>query len=156
MSVRSSLNPDEVDKGVDRFKFIRRACALKAPGLWQTETWNRIWETETDQCDQCDQPRVCSNRTWDSMPIFIIVTTLITLTTLMPTQVCNNGTWSSVPKCIPAKCTELPDAPRNGMVGRDYIISNRFFWASHNLPPPLYSTLSLFHLWWLEVTKRIP
>ena len=30
--------------------------------------------------------------------------------------VCNNGTWSTVPKCIPAKCTELPDAPRNGMV----------------------------------------
>ena len=30
--------------------------------------------------------------------------------------VCNNGTWSSLPKCIPAKCTELPDAPRNGMV----------------------------------------
>ena len=32
------------------------------------------------------------------------------------TTVCNNGTWSSVPKCIPAKCTELPTAPRNGMV----------------------------------------
>jgi len=32
------------------------------------------------------------------------------------TTICNNGTWSSVPKCIPAKCTELPDAPRNGMV----------------------------------------
>ena len=30
--------------------------------------------------------------------------------------VCNNGTWSTVTKCIPAKCTELPDAPRNGMV----------------------------------------
>ena len=30
--------------------------------------------------------------------------------------ICNNGTWSSVPKCIPAKCTELPDAPKNGMV----------------------------------------
>ena len=29
---------------------------------------------------------------------------------------CNNGTWSRVAKCIPAKCTELPDAPRNGMV----------------------------------------
>ena len=37
MSVRSSLNPDEVDKGVDRFKFIRRACALKAPGLLLAE-----------------------------------------------------------------------------------------------------------------------
>ena len=59
------------------------------------------------------------------MPIFIIVTTIdlttSTLITTIPTQVCNNGTWSSVPKCIPAKCTELPDAPRNGMVGRDYI-----------------------------------
>ena len=32
------------------------------------------------------------------------------------TTLCNNGTWSSVPKCIPAKCTELPTAPRNGMV----------------------------------------
>ena len=31
-------------------------------------------------------------------------------------QVCNNGTWSRVAKCVPAKCTELPDAPRNGMV----------------------------------------
>ena len=30
--------------------------------------------------------------------------------------VCQNGSWSSVPKCIPAKCTELPDPPRNGMV----------------------------------------
>ena len=37
MSVRSSLNPDEVDKGVDRFKFIRRSCALKAPGLLLAE-----------------------------------------------------------------------------------------------------------------------
>ena len=37
MSVRSSLNPDEVDKGVDRFKFILRACALKAPGLLLAE-----------------------------------------------------------------------------------------------------------------------
>ena len=55
-----------------------------------------------------------------------------------PSMVCNNGTWlpansssnssswsnysnsssswSSVAKCVPAKCTELPDAPRNGMV----------------------------------------
>ena len=55
-----------------------------------------------------------------------------------PGMVCNNGTWlpansssnssswsnysnsssswSSVAKCVPAKCTELPDAPRNGMV----------------------------------------
>ena len=32
------------------------------------------------------------------------------------TTTCSNGTWSSVPKCIPAKCTELPAAPRNGMV----------------------------------------
>ena len=32
------------------------------------------------------------------------------------TTICNNGTWSSLPKCIPAKCTELPNAPRNGMV----------------------------------------
>ena len=30
--------------------------------------------------------------------------------------VCNNGTWNILPKCIPAKCRELPDAPRNGMV----------------------------------------
>ena len=30
--------------------------------------------------------------------------------------VCHNGTWNNIPKCIPAKCTELPDAPRNGMV----------------------------------------
>ena len=30
--------------------------------------------------------------------------------------VCHNGTWNIIPKCIPAKCTELPDAPRNGMV----------------------------------------
>ena len=37
MSVRSSLNPDEFDKGVDRFKFIRRSCALKAPGLLLVE-----------------------------------------------------------------------------------------------------------------------
>ena len=28
----------------------------------------------------------------------------------------NNNSWSSVAKCVPAKCTELPDAPRNGMV----------------------------------------
>ena len=34
------------------------------------------------------------------------------------TTSCNNGTWSKVPKCIPAKCTELPDAPRNGMVSK--------------------------------------
>ena len=30
--------------------------------------------------------------------------------------VCHNGTWNILPKCIPAKCRELPDAPRNGMV----------------------------------------
>ena len=30
--------------------------------------------------------------------------------------VCNNGTWTNVARCVPAKCTELPDAPRNGMV----------------------------------------
>ena len=28
----------------------------------------------------------------------------------------NSSSWSSVAKCVPAKCTELPDAPRNGMV----------------------------------------
>nr|XP_040565063.1 sushi, von Willebrand factor type A, EGF and pentraxin domain-containing protein 1-like isoform X2 [Lepeophtheirus salmonis] len=32
------------------------------------------------------------------------------------TPICKNGTWSRVPKCIPAKCRELPDAPQNGMV----------------------------------------
>ena len=37
MSVRSSLICDEVDKGADRFKFIRRSCALKAPGLLLAE-----------------------------------------------------------------------------------------------------------------------
>ena len=46
-------------------------------------------------------------------------------------QVCNNGTWSSVPKCIPAKCTELPDAPRNGMV-------LPIFWSSSVLYVYLY------------------
>ena len=30
--------------------------------------------------------------------------------------VCSNGTWTVLPKCVPAKCRELPDAPRNGMV----------------------------------------
>ena len=28
----------------------------------------------------------------------------------------SSSSWSSVAKCVPAKCTELPDAPRNGMV----------------------------------------
>lgn len=32
------------------------------------------------------------------------------------TPVCKNGTWSRIPKCIPAKCTELPEAPENGLV----------------------------------------
>ena len=44
------------------------------------------------------------------------------------TTICNNGTWSSVPKCIPAKCTELPDAPRNGMVRSLFAyVSNTIF-----------------------------
>ena len=30
--------------------------------------------------------------------------------------VCTDGTWLKAPLCVPAKCTELPDAPRNGMV----------------------------------------
>ena len=30
--------------------------------------------------------------------------------------VCSDGTWLQAPRCVPAKCTELPDAPRNGMV----------------------------------------
>ena len=30
--------------------------------------------------------------------------------------ICNNGTWTRLARCVPAKCTELPDAPRNGMV----------------------------------------
>ena len=30
--------------------------------------------------------------------------------------VCRNGSWAALPNCVPAKCTELPDAPRNGMV----------------------------------------
>ena len=30
--------------------------------------------------------------------------------------VCSDGTWLQAPLCVPAKCTELPDAPRNGMV----------------------------------------
>lgn len=36
--------------------------------------------------------------------------------TMNTTSICKNGTWSSVPKCVPAKCTELPEAPQNGMV----------------------------------------
>ena len=28
----------------------------------------------------------------------------------------SSSSWSRVAKCVPAKCTELPDAPRNGMV----------------------------------------
>ena len=30
--------------------------------------------------------------------------------------VCSDGAWLQPPLCVPAKCTELPDAPRNGMV----------------------------------------
>ena len=30
--------------------------------------------------------------------------------------VCSDGAWLPPPRCVPAKCTELPDAPRNGMV----------------------------------------
>lgn len=30
--------------------------------------------------------------------------------------VCSNGTWSHVPICIPARCRQLPEKPRNGMV----------------------------------------
>ena len=30
--------------------------------------------------------------------------------------VCSDGTWLQPAACVPAKCTELPDAPRNGMV----------------------------------------
>ena len=30
--------------------------------------------------------------------------------------VCHDGAWLQPAHCVPAKCTELPDAPRNGMV----------------------------------------
>ncbi|XP_059474921.1 sushi, von Willebrand factor type A, EGF and pentraxin domain-containing protein 1-like isoform X2 [Neocloeon triangulifer] len=29
---------------------------------------------------------------------------------------CNNGTWTHIPRCEPARCKQLPKAPRNGMV----------------------------------------
>ncbi|XP_012252117.2 protein lev-9-like isoform X1 [Athalia rosae] len=30
--------------------------------------------------------------------------------------VCNNGTWTIIPRCKPARCKQMPRAPRNGMV----------------------------------------
>lgn len=29
---------------------------------------------------------------------------------------CNNGTWSTIPRCIPARCKNMPRAPKHGMV----------------------------------------
>ncbi|GFX76367.1 uncharacterized protein TNCV_593301 [Trichonephila clavipes] len=29
---------------------------------------------------------------------------------------CNNGTWTHVPVCAPARCRQLPDKPKNGLV----------------------------------------
>ncbi|GIX85074.1 uncharacterized protein CEXT_123761 [Caerostris extrusa] len=29
---------------------------------------------------------------------------------------CNNGTWSHVPTCVPARCRQLPEKPKNGLV----------------------------------------
>ena len=52
-----------------------------------------------------------------------IVCPVVTVTCEAPFQpadnssvVCSDGTWLQPPRCVPAKCTELPDAPRNGMV----------------------------------------
>lgn len=30
--------------------------------------------------------------------------------------ICNNGTWTNIPRCKPARCKQLPRAPKNGMV----------------------------------------
>ncbi|XP_055934154.1 sushi, von Willebrand factor type A, EGF and pentraxin domain-containing protein 1-like isoform X3 [Argiope bruennichi] len=29
---------------------------------------------------------------------------------------CNNGTWTHVPTCVPARCRQLPEKPKNGLV----------------------------------------
>ncbi|GBM89923.1 hypothetical protein AVEN_73909-1 [Araneus ventricosus] len=29
---------------------------------------------------------------------------------------CNNGTWTHVPTCVPARCHQLPEKPKNGIV----------------------------------------
>ena len=29
---------------------------------------------------------------------------------------CNNGTWSSTPRCVPARCKQIPAPPTNGMI----------------------------------------
>ena len=57
---------------------------------------------------------------FQSVLVLIVYFQVECLSQFQPTTnrstVCHNGTWTTVPKCIPAKCTELPDAPRNGMV----------------------------------------
>ncbi|XP_073987217.1 hig-anchoring scaffold protein isoform X2 [Rhodnius prolixus] len=30
--------------------------------------------------------------------------------------VCNNGSWTQIPRCIPARCKQLPNVPKNGMI----------------------------------------
>ena len=29
---------------------------------------------------------------------------------------CNNGSWSSAPRCVPARCKQIPPPPTNGMI----------------------------------------
>ena len=29
---------------------------------------------------------------------------------------CNNGSWSSAPRCVPARCKQIPSPPTNGMI----------------------------------------
>jgi len=35
---------------------------------------------------------------------------------LLSPPTCNNGTWSIIPRCVPARCKNMPRPPKHGMV----------------------------------------